>query len=206
MTEGILGGFIGSILTVLIARICDLIQKRNEHNYSLKKAFFDRKLPVAEAAISQRYLLISSLMNFLAVLDVISNNMHLVGSAPPEFLQRMIDDTNKKAEFLSGPLNVANASALYFDADNNLDIAAMKELMGLLISIDAGSKNVQIILVAQSQENDPIKKEKLNEIGVEILLKLREDIKKLSSKIEEGCQDLIKKVAAIRGEMKKFES
>ena len=45
----ILGGLLGSILTVAIGKILDLIQKRQEQKYSLQKAFFEKKLRVAEA-------------------------------------------------------------------------------------------------------------------------------------------------------------
>jgi len=47
MTDVIVGGLIvltTSLATLVATRIFDSIQKKKEHEYSLGKAFFDRKL------------------------------------------------------------------------------------------------------------------------------------------------------------------
>ena len=52
----IIGGLIGSVLTVIISKILDIMQQSREHRYSIQKTFFTKKLEVAEAAVSQWYV------------------------------------------------------------------------------------------------------------------------------------------------------
>jgi hypothetical protein len=58
--EAIMGGLVGSIFTVIITKILEIIQKSKEHKYSLQKTFFEKKLQSAEAAVAQWYLAASS--------------------------------------------------------------------------------------------------------------------------------------------------
>ena len=39
----LLAALLGSILTIGIGKVLDLIQKRQEHKYSLQKIFFEKK-------------------------------------------------------------------------------------------------------------------------------------------------------------------
>lgn len=207
MTEGILGGFIGSILTVLISRICDLIQKRNEHKYSLKKSYFDRKLCVAEAAISHRYVLLSSLADYLAILTVMSENLQMIMAFPPEFMQKMLESANQKMARLSEPaFNAANAASLFFDMAEKLNVGAIKELMDLFVSIDASNRRLQFLASLFAQSKDAGDKQRISTTTTELIAKMQADIKKISDAYEKGYKEVFEVISHIRGEMKKYES
>lgn len=114
MTQAILGGLVGSALTVLISRIFDIIQKKNEHKYSLKKSFFERKLCVAEATISQRYIFASCLKTLSVLFEEVSKNMALLIGPPPDFLRSLGDSISQQLSKLSSPaFDLANAFSLF---------------------------------------------------------------------------------------------
>jgi len=50
---GILGGFIGSTLTVLITKSLEILQKSKEHKYNFQTLFFNKKLAAAETTVMQ---------------------------------------------------------------------------------------------------------------------------------------------------------
>jgi hypothetical protein len=107
----LLAGLIGSVLTVAIGKILDLIQKRQEHRYSLQKTFFERKLKVAEAIVINSYKAI----NLIAPLNTLLKKL-------PELAVRNIEITNliqSQADKLSSLLqetdNSIYATPLYFD-------------------------------------------------------------------------------------------
>ena len=82
--DAILGGLIGSIITVVIGKVLDLIQQSKQHKYSIQKTFFTKKLEVADAAVSQWYLSanllgsIARLYEQAPVLEKVSKEMYLM--------------------------------------------------------------------------------------------------------------------------------
>jgi hypothetical protein len=48
----LLSGLVGSVLTVFVTKILDIVQKRQEHRHSLQKLFFEKKLQAADSAMA----------------------------------------------------------------------------------------------------------------------------------------------------------
>ncbi|NKI32953.1 hypothetical protein [Croceivirga thetidis] len=114
---GILGGLIGSILTVIISKILDLVQKKNEYSYDLKKQFFNKKMQAAEAAIIQ-YSLFSDALNQLIILfGRYKEGETAVGENLNNNLLKQINEKITQAN--SSSLVLSSSIGLYFDLNSN---------------------------------------------------------------------------------------
>jgi hypothetical protein len=110
---GILGGLVGSILTVVITKVLDLVQKKNEYTYDLKKQFFSKKLQAAESAIMQ-YSLFSDALNQLIILfGRYKESQTTVGENLNDNLLKQIEEKISLAN--SSSLALSNSISLYFD-------------------------------------------------------------------------------------------
>jgi hypothetical protein len=200
------GGLFGSIFTVVISRVLDIIQKKKEFKYSLKKSFFERKLYIAEAAISQRYIIWSYLKSLSVLFEQVSKNIALFVTPPPEFLKNFIDGISQQIAKLSTPaLDVANAASLFFDLDDSQDSTYAKNLVALMMSIDGRQRFLQGLL-QYAMIQKPEEKDKTSDIISTVLKEMQAETKKLSEMIEEGSKKLSVTIYKIRKEMKKFES
>jgi formate/nitrite transporter FocA (FNT family) len=122
MTEywtGILGGLIGSILTVAITKLLDILQKSKEHQYNLERSFFEKKLLAAEATITQYTILSNALTNLAVVYERLNNETnevedYLQNTLHQQAMQQL--EVANNASFI-----VANSVTLYFDLDTQFN-------------------------------------------------------------------------------------
>lgn len=200
-------GLISSLLTVTVTKIFDIWQKKIEHKHSLGRTLFEHKLAVAESAISQRFIFLSSLANYLAILNTMSENLAMILASPPEFMQKMLEDANQKLAKLSEPaFNAANAASLFFDVVEQINIGAIKEYMDLCISIDASSKHLFLLASLFAQSKIEGEKQKMQAVAAELIAKMQADIKKVSATFEKGYNEVIENISHIRREIKKYEA
>jgi hypothetical protein len=114
---GILGGLVGSTMTVIISKVLEIIQQKNEFTNELKKQFFSKKLQAAEAAIIQ-YSHFSETLNQLSVLySRYRESDSDVGQDLNDNFLTQIDE--KIALAKSSSLSLSNAIGLYFDFESN---------------------------------------------------------------------------------------
>jgi len=113
----IFGGLLGSIFTVVITKILEIIQKKNEYQYELKKQFFAKKLEAAEAAIMQ-YSLFSDALNQLIILYArYEESSTDIGKNMTDNLLKQVDEKLTLAN--SSSLALSNSITLYFDLTSN---------------------------------------------------------------------------------------
>jgi len=207
MSDAVLGGLIGSTLTAIIIRICDMVQKKLEHTYGLKKSYFERKLCVAEAAVSQRYIMASSLMSLSAILGMVADHPELINNPAPDFLENMSNNMSQQVARLSAPVfDAGNAAPLFFSLDEFRDQSTAKKVMELMLSVHSRNALFQFIVSQLASAEDPGERTKLIANGAEVLKELRADISGLSKIIEEGYQQIDNTIASLRTNMKKYES
>ena len=207
MTEAIFGGFIGSALTVVAARIFDLIQKKVDHKYSLKKSFFERKLCVAEAAISQRSIIASCLRGLSVLFDNMSENLAMYFAFPPDFARDLYLSFSQQITKLANPvLDAANAASLFFDLDESKDSSYAKDMIDIMISINSQNMAMQIMAAQYAKTQDDTERRHIFDAISKILEEMKRNIKDLSVKIEKGFQQTTIIISSIRSEMKKYES
>lgn len=201
----ILAGLIGSIITVFITKIIDLIQKSKEHKYSLQKAFFERKLKSAEAAVSQWYVTAGAIG---ALAKLYENAPILEEGLEPEVFEAMnttFSTQLKKVQELSD--NLAHSFVLYFDVDESFwEDESMKNYFTKLSSVTALAKSLNLLYELQPKiegtKYEGFVKNKIKELNHQI----RPDLKELSSIMEDARVNIIKLLRKVRNEMKKYEA
>lgn len=203
----VLGGLVGSILTTFIARAFDLIQKKNEHHYSLRKSFFERKLHAAEAAISQRYIFSSCLKSLSALYAEVSKHLLLVLSMPPVFLMGSLENITKQVNKITEPaFDSANSISLFFDLDKFENPALVKEALDLTMSLGWRNMILPILIEKYSKAgNTSERDEALHDISNH-LGAMQSDIANLSSKLDAGVEEVSAVIKEIRAHMKKYDS
>ena len=201
------GGLIGSVLTVAISRICDFFQKRMEHKFILKRAFFEKKLSVAEAVISQRYILASILERFSALLEEISKNMALVILPSQNILKPFGDGIAQQIQRLNNPtLEIANEASLFFDIDELEYSSISREVLSLIISLSVRNLSLQVSLEQYFKEENEEAKKRIFETTKTNIENMQKEIKVLSEKTKIGSHQASTVIRKIRSDMKKFES
>lgn len=128
---GILGGLVGSILTVVITKLLDIFQSSKQHQYNLEQKFFDKKLTAAETAMTQYSILSNALTNLSVFYDRLNNDSNdIEDSLLSDLLsqcQRQIEQVNNSSFIL------ANSISLYFDFQNEFNQnIVVKEFYALL--------------------------------------------------------------------------
>ena len=120
MSEGIIGilsGLIGSILTVVITKLLELIQKKNEFKYDLKKQFFAKKLLAAEKTIMQYSHLSEALNQLIVLFSRYKESNSNVGKNLNDNLFNQLDQ--KIALVNSSAFALSSSITLYFDLTSN---------------------------------------------------------------------------------------
>jgi len=201
---GILGGLIGSVLTVIATKIIDLIQKKNEYTYDLKKQFFSKKLQAAEATIMQ-YSLFSDALNQLIILfGRYKESDTNFGENLNDNLQKQIDE--KIALANNSSLALSSSIALYFDLTSNYtanDI--LKSFYDSFNMLAPYSENVEVThqqylkFIGTDQENEAYK------IYQNAENMLGDAMKNTGELYKEFDVELRNQIAQIRTEMKKYE-
>lgn len=207
MTEymiGILGGLIGSILTVVITKLLEMLQKSKEHKYNLQKSFFEKKLLAAEATITQ-YTILSTALTNLAVLyerlneeineveDYLQNTLH-------QQVMQQIEVANN-ASFI-----VANSVTLYFDLNNQFNQnQIVRDFYNLLGAIQPLQDNRDLTyehyesVIGTDLENPAY------QLFVQANQDLNDLLQAISSSYIEFNNQLMNVIGQIRNEMKKYD-
>ena len=197
-------GLIGSILTVLITKLLEIIQKKNEFQYELKKQFFTKKLLAAEAAIMQ-YSLLSDALNQLSVLYArYEESNTYIGKNISDNLLKQIED--KLAQANNSSLALSNAITLYFDLTSNFTVDEI--LSTFFNELGKLSPYVENVEFTHQQYLDNIGGPNEQEAR-EIYLQSEEYLGKAMKEVAESYKlvdkELRSQITQIRNQMKKFE-
>ena len=116
---GILGGLVGSILTVVITKLLEIFQSSKQHQFSLEKTFFEKKLAAAELAMTQ-YMMLSNALNNLSILY---GRLNKEKNELEEHIQNnLIQQANQQLEVVNhSSFVLANSINLYFDFENQFN-------------------------------------------------------------------------------------
>ena len=201
----LLSGLAGSVITVALEKLIDYLTLKKQNEHELKRAFYERKLRAAEAAVSQwtkvasAVGLLSSLydkfaahdegLNFQVFLDLEENYTALLNEA-----------NQSKNEFSSAIL-------LYFDINEeefwNSD--AVKDFFENLSALRSIFQRAEELNLQRNEIDDPELIGNIDEALNKLGKRAKEHIKKLSE-VYSDAQEVTKEyLQKIRKEMKQYE-
>jgi hypothetical protein len=204
--EPILGGLIGSILTIIVAKVLDMVQKGKEHRYSLQKSFFEKKLYAAETAVAQWYSVASSLGALATLYERMS-------SAEKEFdleVFRVMNDAfaSQLQQLSQASSKIANPILLYFEIDDPTfwNYEPLKRFFDCLSSLMASGASLRVMLEVYNLSKGT-KYEELawNEVRG-ILDQCKPHFKDLSKVLDQAREEMLILLRKVRMEMKKYEA
>jgi len=113
----ILGFLSGSLATLIIKNIFDLINRKVEFNRELKKKFFEKKLEAADKAVANMYSIASSIGILSASYEMMSDPNK---NFSYEVFRTVVANSSSRLEKLSDiSLTSFNSIYLYTDIDSN---------------------------------------------------------------------------------------
>lgn len=201
---GILGGLIGSILTVVVTKLLEIFQKSKEHKYTLQKSFFEKKLIAAEAAITQYTILSTALTNLAVLYERIHNEANEV----EDYLQNTL---NQQAMQLLEVANnasfiVANSITLYFDLETQFNQnQIIRNFYNLLGGIQTLTENRDITLRHYESVIGTDLEEPASQLFLQSDQQLNDLMQSISSSYISFNNQLMNVIGQIRNEMKKFD-
>ncbi len=201
---GILGGLIGSILTVVITKVLELIQKKNEFTYDLKRQFFAKKLLAAEATIMQHSHLSEALNQLIILFSRYRESNSKVGKNLNDNLFNQLDQ--KIALANSSALALSSSITLYFDLTSNYSTNEI--LTSFYDQLNMLAPYVENVEITHEQYLRFIGTEHENE-AYEIYQNSESYLDQAMKNVAEGYKifdvELRNQIGQIRIEMKKYE-
>lgn len=201
---GILGGLIGSIMTVVITKVLEVIQKKNEFNYELKKQFFNKKLLAAEATTIQ-YSYLSIALNQLIIL--FSRYKESDSNFGENLNDNLLKQINEKIVLANNSsLELSSSINLYFDFTSNFSTnQILTSFYDSLIMLGTYTENVEITheqflrFIGTGDEN----------VAFEIYQNAENYLDQAMKNVAEGYKtfddELREQIEYIRNQMRKYE-
>jgi len=192
----VLSGLIGSILTIAVSKVLDLIQKRQEHKYALRKAFFEKKLQVAEAVVGNLQKTINLFQPISTVLRKIPD--FATAGTTRDFLESQMQTFSSKAQkILQETSDCSYAAQLYFDVGklNKIISLCYEKMLNCTIMSGLLEKKVRSITPESVSKTDL----------EEIVKQWSELLKDIALTIDSLKTSMDSFISAIRDEMKKYE-
>lgn len=201
----LLSGLAGSILTIILEKLLDYLTIKEQNEHELKRAFYERKLIAAEAAVSHW-------TNVISAVGLLSNLYDKFAAKEENLNYEVFFDLEENYTALLNEANLSknefsSAILLYFDINeekfwNSEAVKDIFENLSALRSIFHRAEELNL------QRNEVSNVETIKNID-EALNKLEEQTKeqiKNLSEIYSDAQVVAKKyLQQIRNEMKKYE-
>lgn len=204
--DAVLGGLIGSLATIAITKLLELLQKSKEHKYSLQKAFFVKKLETAEVAVRQWYVLSTSIGGLAKMYE--RAPVDEVGYDPEVFNAMHLKLTELVNQVDLSANSVANSFLLYFDMDeeslwdmNSLD-KYFEKLSDIVTSANELRYYEELVPSIVGTEHEAI----VNQRIIEISKNLGPELVALAGIMREMQQGVIDLLSKVRKEMSKYDS
>ncbi|MFP4370588.1 MAG: hypothetical protein ACLFQ4_00005 [Halanaerobium sp.] len=131
--DSLLGGLIGSIITIIATKIFDMIKMNFEHKNNLKRIYFEKKINAAELAVAKFYSISSNIKGMSTLFEIASeNNLEFLDS---QIFQHSFKNLSEEISKLDDVTNsLTNSIFLYIDIDDN-SAKKLKELINLFAKL-----------------------------------------------------------------------
>jgi len=204
--ELLLGGLIGSIITIVIIKALDMIQKGREHRFSLQKSYFEKKLQAAETVLTKWDHTVSILSSLIGLYERISTKEKELEYE----LFRMTNEsfTSNLQQIAKASNEVSNIILLYFPTEGSayLNSEAFKRFLDRLSSIKALDISLKFALDFYDKFRGTKHEEDAWSEVERIIKEYQSNLNDLSSILNEAHKEMMNLMEKIREEMKKYEA
>lgn len=201
---GVLGGLIGSILTVVVSKILEIFQDRKKHDYKLQEHFFLKKLDAAEAVVTQCNLVSEALSQLIILYQTYKADESSISREINLSLWNQIELKIQSANNAS--LVLAGSISMYFDFDFHFDNdKIVTDFYDSLHSLAPYCDNIDIKFQEYSDASDKEKKQEAYENYLKAEDLLKEAMKKASESWNVFNVALTTIILQIREEMRKYD-
>lgn len=156
----ILGGIIGSLVTILASKIFEFIKMHIQHKQSLKKLFFEKKINSAEAAASHWSYLRSTIKSFSAILEAATNTEDV--GYESEFLGNFAESLSHQLKKIEEPDKLVYSVFLYFDIDDNA-VEKINDIIECCMTIESLKPQIIEYINDKEQKKDTQNDKKVEE-------------------------------------------
>jgi hypothetical protein len=204
-SESIVAGLVSSLLTVIVTKLIDLFQKEREYDHSLRKAFFEKKLAVAESAVAKWYSIASTLSSLSALYDQFSKPDSRASGKLFDTLNQIYAAQLTKIE--SSTLETANSIYLYFDLDSNTlkNKEPLKTFYDILIEIQDVMLNMNLLKELKDQLKGTDDEQYTDTLIEQVRENARKKLKELSSIFDASQKQINQLLIELRSQMRKYE-
>jgi hypothetical protein len=184
------GGLVGSIATVGVGKIIDLIQKKQEHEYSLQKMFFEKKLRVTEDYVNYLQNSINALLPLIYILQNVQKRpLSIFNKATSaQFVESL-----SRLKKISEEKDNKYMAGLYYD------LSKMGELDSRF------TENVLEIMTRLNEKTEALRSETAPEKQSQLREDIFQEIAFFADMLEKGKKDMNEMISQCRESMKQFE-
>ena len=201
---GILGGLVGSILTVVVTKLLDIFQSSKQHQYSLEQKFFEKKLAAAETAMTQYSILSTALTNLSVLYDRMNNDSNDIEDSLQSTLANQCQQQLELATNAS--FTLANSITLYFDLQTEFNQnTIVKEFYTLLGKLGPLTQNCQLTLETYINSKGKVNEQSALKLFNDAEEKFEAGLKDVSENMANFSSQIQSTMKQIRFEMSRFE-
>ncbi len=205
-SEVLIGGLVGSLLTIIVVKALDIAEKRREHRFSLQKSYFQKKLQAAETALAKWDSTASALSGLVALYErVVAKEKELEYE-----LFRMTNESfiAQLKEIAQASNEIANIVLLYFDTDDTatLNSEAFKKFLDRLASIKSLDIPMRFALDFYEKFRGTHHEDEAWGEVERIMKEYQSCLKDLSLSLNEAHREMVDLIGRTRKAMKKYES
>jgi len=204
--EVLIGGLVGSLLTIIIVKALDLAQKRREHRFSLQKSYFQKKLQAAETALAKWDSTASALSGLITLYErVVAKEKELEYE-----LFRMTNESfiAQLKDIAQASNEIANIVLLYFDTGETatLNSEAFKKFLDRLSSIRSLDIPMRFALDFYEKFRGSRHEDEAWREVERIVKEYQACLNDLSSLLNEAHREMIDLIGRTRKAMKRYEA
>jgi hypothetical protein len=201
-------GIVGPVLTFAVTKILEIFQKsqelRRQHEYSIQKSLFEKKIQAAESAVTQFDLIKSCVRSLRTFIDIVRNWLIDIGSSAftgklpsnqinIDSLKVMISNIQSLFDKINS--EVISSASIFFDIKQDLgNIHSLEDGMMIISGIYASVNSIGNI--SESSHRKSTTKE-----DVESFMTLLELLKKMSEWLKSMEDDIDNNLRIIKLEM-----
>jgi len=204
--EVLIGGLVGSLLTIIAVKALDVAQKRREHRFALQKSYFQKKLQAAETALAKWDSTASALSGLIALYERIVTKekeleYDLFRMSSEAFSAQLKDIAQASNE-------IANIVLLYFDTDDTatLNSEAFKKFLDRLSSIKSLDIPMRFALDFYEKFRGSSHEDEAWREVERIVKEYQACLKDLSSLLNGAHREMVDLIGRTRKAMKKYEA